>query len=99
LHFYFYISHFEGIWNLAPGFELVGGFILGAEASGADVDFSFSSLYHNRSPLDIRQPLSRGMLLGMAYTTTKGSSFTTNFALHRNFFFLLNHPVNFNKFA
>jgi len=34
--------------------ELAGGFIPGAEASGADVDFSFLSFYHNRSSLDIR---------------------------------------------
>ncbi len=68
----------------------MGSLILGAEASGADVDFSFSSLYHNRSSLDIRQPLSRGMLLGMAYTVPKLDLFTTNFALHRNFSFYLN---------
>ena len=69
---------------------LVGGLVLGAEASGADVDFSFPSLYHNCSSLDIRQPLSRGMLLGMAYTATKLDLFTANFALHRNFSFYLN---------
>jgi hypothetical protein len=34
--------------------ELAGGFILGAEASGADVDFSFLSFYHNRSSVNIR---------------------------------------------
>jgi hypothetical protein len=33
---------------------LTGGFILRAEASGADVDFSSPSLYHNRGALDIR---------------------------------------------
>jgi hypothetical protein len=33
---------------------LAGSFILGAEASGADVDFSFLSFYHNRSSLNIR---------------------------------------------
>jgi hypothetical protein len=79
-----------GIWSLvfvAWDCGLAGGFILGAEASGADVDFSFPSLYHNRSSLDIRQPLSRGMLFGMAYTVPKGSFFTANFALHRNFSF------------
>jgi hypothetical protein len=69
------------------GLDLAGGFVPGAEASGADVDFSWPSLYHNRSPLDIRQPLSRGMLFGMAYTISEGSSFTANFALHRNFSF------------
>jgi hypothetical protein len=40
--------------NLGVGFELAGSFILGAEASGADVDFSFPSFYHNRSSVDIR---------------------------------------------
>jgi len=33
---------------------LAGGFVLGAEASGADVDFSFLSFYHNRSSVNIR---------------------------------------------
>jgi len=69
------------------GSWLAGGFVLGAEAPRADVDFSFPSLYHNRSSLDIRQPLSRGMLFGMAYTAPKLNSFTANFALHRNFSF------------
>jgi hypothetical protein len=64
---------------------LMGGFILGAEASSADVDFSFLSFYYNRSPVNIRQPASGGMLLGMAYTMPKVSFFTTNLALHRNF--------------
>jgi hypothetical protein len=70
------------------GVELAGGFVLGAEAPRADVDFSFPSLYHNRSPLDIRQPASGGMLFGMAYTTPKVSFFTTNLALHRSFFYV-----------
>ena len=82
----------EGIRLLQP--DLAGGFVLGAEASGADVDFSFPSLYHNRSSVDIRQPASGGMLFRMAYTTPEGRSFTANFALHRNFSLLLNHPVN-----
>jgi hypothetical protein len=69
---------------------LAGGFVLGAEASGADVDFSFPSLYHNRSSLDIRQPLSRGMLFGMAYTASKCNFFAANLALHRDFSFYLN---------
>jgi hypothetical protein len=70
------------------GLELASGFVLGAEAPRADVDFSLPSLYHNRSPLDIRQPASEGMLFGMAYTTPKVSSFTTNLALHRSFFYV-----------
>ena len=73
--------------GLSCGLDLAGGFVLGAEASGADVDFSFLSLYHNRSPLDIRQPAPGGMLFGMAYTAPKLNSFTANFALHRNFSF------------
>ncbi len=64
---------------------LAGYFILGAEASGADVDFSFLSLYHNRSSLDIRQPAPEGMLFGVAYIMSELSFFTANFALHRNF--------------
>jgi hypothetical protein len=72
------------------GLELAGGFVLGAQAPGADVDFSFPSLYHNRSSLDIRQPLSPGMLFGMAYTAPKCNLFAANFALHRGFSFYLN---------
>jgi hypothetical protein len=75
-------------WDLAGGLNLAGGFVLGAETSGADVDFSWPSLYHNRSSVDIRQPASGGMLFGMAYATPKGSSFTANIALHRNFLLL-----------
>ncbi len=67
------------------GLELAGYFILGAEASGADVDFSFPSFYHNRSTLDIREPAPEGMLFGMAYTIPETSFLTANFALHRNF--------------
>lgn len=70
------------------GLELAGGFVLGAEASGADVDFSGPSFYHNRSSLDIRQPASGGMLFRMAYTIPESRSFTANIALHRNFSFL-----------
>ena len=70
--------------------KLPGGFILGAETPRADVDFSFPSLYHNRSPLDIGQPLSRGMLFGMADTTPKLDLFTANLTLHRDFSFYLN---------
>ncbi len=33
---------------------LAGWFRLGAEASGADVDFSFPSFYHNRISVNIR---------------------------------------------
>jgi len=58
---------------------------LGAEASGADVDFSFPSFYHNRSSVDIRQPASQGMPLGVAYIMPGLSFFTANLALHRNF--------------
>jgi hypothetical protein len=71
--------------NLVVGLGLAGGFVLGAEASGADVDFSWLSLYHNRSSLDIRQPASVGMLFGVAYTMPELSLFTANFALHRNY--------------
>ena len=73
-----------GLWSLVGRVELAGGFVLRAEASGADVDFSFPSLYHNRSSLDIRQPLSRGMLFGMAYTAPESNLFSTNLALHRD---------------
>jgi hypothetical protein len=78
---------------------LAGGFILGAKASGADVDFSGPSLYHNRSSVDIRQPASRGMLFRMAYTTPEGRSFTANFTLHRNFPSLSNHPRKSGDFG
>jgi len=72
------------------GVELAGGLVLGAEAPRANVDFSFPSLYHNRSPLDIRQPLSWGMLLGMAHTAPEPDLFTANFTFHRDFSFYLN---------
>ena len=75
------------VWDLAGWTDLASGFVLGAKAPGADVDFSFPSFYHNRSSLDIRQPLSWGMLLGMAYTAPKLNLFTANIALHRNFSF------------
>ena len=68
---------------------LAGRFVLGAEAPGADVDFSLPSFYHNRSSLDIRQPLSRGMLFGMAYTAPKSNLFAENLALHKSFSFYL----------
>jgi hypothetical protein len=72
------------LWNLAGGLALAGGFVMGAEASSADVDFCLLSFYHNRSSVDIRQPASRGMLFGMAYTAPEVSSFTANITLHRN---------------
>jgi hypothetical protein len=92
-HFALLFLHFEGVvwrlgcrvWDLASGLELAGYFILGAEAPGTDIDFSFSSLYHNRSTLDIRQPAPEGMLFGVAYVMPELSFFTANFALHRNF--------------
>jgi hypothetical protein len=74
------------------GLELAGGFVLGAEASGADVDFSFPSLYHNRSSLDIRHPSSRGMLFGMAYTAPESNLFSANLTLHRDFSFYPDLP-------
>jgi hypothetical protein len=58
---------------------------LGAEASGADVDFSFLSFYHNRSAVNIGQPASLGMLFGVAYVMAELGLFTANIALHRNF--------------
>ena len=67
------------------GLGLAGGFIMGAQASGADVDFFGSSFYHNRSSVNIRQPASHGMLFGVAYTMPELSLFTANFALHRNY--------------
>jgi hypothetical protein len=72
------------------GLGLAGGFVLGAETPRAEVDFSLPSLYHNRSPLDIRQPPSWGMLFGMAYTTPELHLFAANFTLHGNFSFYLN---------
>jgi len=71
---------------------LAGGFILGAEASSADVDFLLAPFYHNCCAMNIREPFSIGTSFGVAYTMPKLSSFTANFALHRNFSLLLNHP-------
>lgn len=65
--------------------ELAGGFVLGAEAPRADVDFSLLSLYHNRSSLDIGEPAPGGMPLGMADTAPKSNLFAANFALHKDF--------------
>jgi hypothetical protein len=48
-------SKVEGLLAMRKGVgNLAGGFVLGAEASGADVDFSWPSFYHNRSSVDIR---------------------------------------------
>jgi len=48
-------SKVEGLLAMTNGVsELAGGFVLGAEASGADVDFSFLTFYHNRSSVNIR---------------------------------------------
>ncbi len=76
-------------WNSTAGPGLAGGFVLGAETPRADVDFSLPSLYHNRSSLDIRQPLSQGMLFGMADTAPELDLFTANLTLHRDFSFYL----------
>jgi hypothetical protein len=67
------------------GHGLAGYFILGAEAPGADIDFSLPSLYHNRSTLDIGQPAPEGMLFGVAYIMSELRFFTANFTLHGNF--------------
>jgi hypothetical protein len=79
-----------GIRGLADRLRLASGFVLCPEAPGADVDFSLPSLYHNRGSLDIRQPLARGMLFGMAYAAPKSNLFAANLALHRGFSFYLN---------
>jgi hypothetical protein len=78
--------------RVEPSFVSAGGFVLSAEASGADVDFSLPSLYHNRSSLDIGQPSSRGMLFRMAHTATKLHLLPTDLTLHRDFSFYLNLP-------
>jgi hypothetical protein len=78
-------SHYNCVWNLASGLELAGGFVLGAEAPRADIDFCFLSLYHNRSPLNVRHPAPGSMLLGMAYTAPKVRFFTANLALHKKY--------------
>jgi len=59
--------------------------MLGAEASSADVDFSFPSFYHDCSSMDIRQPASQSMLFGMAYIMPKLRFLATNLTLHRKF--------------
>jgi len=70
---------------LRCGVDLAGGFVLGAEASGADVDFSLLSFYHNRTSVNIGQPAPQGMLLGVAYVMPELSLFTANLTLHSNF--------------
>ena len=48
-------SKVEGLLAMRKGVgNLARCLILGAEASGADVDFSWPSFYHNRSSVDIR---------------------------------------------
>ena len=88
--FGFVYSFEAGVCDLASGLRLTGDFVLGAEASGADVDFSLPSLYHNRSSLDIRPPAPEGMLFGMAYAAPELNLFAANFALHWNFSFCVN---------
>jgi len=41
------------------------------------------AIYYNSTAMDIRQPASLGMSLGMAYTITIMSSFTTNITFHK----------------
>jgi hypothetical protein len=77
----------------------VGGFVLGAEASGADIDFSWSSFYHNRSAVNIRKPASGGVAFGVADTMPKLSLFTANFTLHGNLSILLDHPRKSQDFC
>jgi hypothetical protein len=79
-------SKVEGLLAMTNGVsKLAGGFVLGAKASGADVDFSFPSFYHNRGSVNIRKPTSQGTLLGVAYIMSRFSCFTANLTLHRNF--------------
>ena len=54
LHFEWAVWRLSGGLGLAGGVDSAGGFILGAEASSADVDFSFLTFYHNRSSVNIR---------------------------------------------
>jgi len=67
------------------GGELARYFILGAQASGADVDFSFLSFYHNRSPVNIRQPASQRTPLGVAYIVPRLRRLTTDLTLHKTY--------------
>lgn len=83
----FELWHLTLLGDLAAGLTSAGGFVVGAEAPRADVDFSSPSLYHNRSSLDIRPPAPEGMLFGMAYTAPKSNLFAAIFALHGNFSF------------
>ena len=71
--------------NLVVGLGRAGWFILGAEASSADIDFLLAPFYHNCCAMNIREPFSIGTSFGMTYTVPKLSSFTANLALHRNF--------------
>jgi len=73
------------IRNLAGGVDLARCLILGAEASGADVDFLLAPFYHNCCAMNIREPFSIGTSFGVAYIMAELSSFTANLALHRNF--------------
>ncbi len=64
--------------------ELAGGLVLGAETSGADVDFCGLPFYHNRSAVDIGIPTSGNMPFRMADTTSELYFLTTDFALHES---------------
>jgi hypothetical protein len=62
--------------------KLASCFILSTKTSGTDIDFPFSPVYDNCCSMNIRQPLSPGMLLRVAHTMPKLDSFTTNITLH-----------------
>ena len=64
--------------------QLARCFVLGAKASGADVDFCLSSFYHDRSSVNIGQPAPQRTPLGVAHIIPGLSRFAANLALHRN---------------
>lgn len=67
----------------SPVGDLASCFILGAETSGADVDFLLSTVYHDCGSMNIGQPAPLGMFFGVAYAITKLNSLATDITLHK----------------
>jgi MFS-type transporter involved in bile tolerance (Atg22 family) len=56
---------------------------LGAETSGANIDFLLSTVYDDCGLMNIGQPAALGMFVGVAYAITKLGSLATDITLHK----------------
>jgi hypothetical protein len=59
--------------------------MLGAEASGADLDLDPLAFHHDLGSVDIGQRAPQGMPLGVAYIVPGLGRFAANLTLHRYF--------------